>query len=312
MTRSLVTGGAGFIGSHLVEALLQRGDQVRVLDDFSSGSIDNLTAVKGEIELFEADLCDQAILEEVVKGVDFIFHQAAFVSVPLSIKNPGICFEVNVGGTYRLLDAARKAGVKRVVMASSAAVYGENTNFPLSEDLLPDPLSPYAASKQMGEVMAALFSNQLNLEVTALRYFNVFGPRQNPQSDYAAVIPIFLKTLINQNQPTIYGDGLQTRDFVYVHDVVQANLQAATSKKAPGREINICSGEEINLLSLLDLLAELFKKEIVPIYQDVRPGDIYRSLGNPELARDLIGFSPQIDIKEGLEITKAWLETTQT
>jgi UDP-glucose 4-epimerase len=308
MPKSLVTGGAGFIGSHLVDALLARGDAVRVLDNFSTGKEENLAHVLDRVELIRGDLLDQEVLLKSVAGVDFIFHQAAFVSVPGSLEEPDACFEVNVSGTNRLLSAAREAGVRRVVLASSAAVYGENPHLPLKEEANPEPLSPYAISKYIGEIYTWLFTSQLGLDVTALRYFNVYGPRQNPASDYAAVIPIFIKNLIDEDQPLIYGDGLQSRDFIYIADVVQANLLAGDAGGAAGKVINICSGRETDLLSLLGILAEIFNREIHPTYREARAGDIYRSLGDPGLARRLLDFQPRTELVEGLEKTTAWLK----
>jgi UDP-glucose 4-epimerase len=309
MRNSLVTGGAGFIGSHLVEALLVRGDNVRVLDNFSTGKEENLAGFLDQVELIRGDLLDNDDLKRAVDGVDYVFHQAAFVSVPQSLEEPDICFEINVTGTNRLLSIARDVGVKRVVLASSAAVYGENPTVPLSEKINPAPLSPYAASKRIGEIYAHLFTSQLGLEVTALRYFNVYGPRQNPASDYAAVIPIFIKKLLDEEQPVIYGDGLQSRDFIYVEDVIQANLLAAESNQAQGLVINICSGQETDLQNLVDYLAEIFSRDIQPVYQDARAGDIYRSLGDPTLARELFDFQPVTGMAEGLMETAAWLRT---
>ncbi|RLC98473.1 MAG: LPS biosynthesis protein WbpP [Chloroflexota bacterium] len=307
MTTSLVTGGGGFIGSHLVDALLARGDEVRVLDNFSTGKLENLQPNIENIRLFTGDLRDSMILNEAVQGVDLIFHQAAFVSVPQSMEDPESCFDINVNGTGKLLAAAKAAGVKRVVLASSAAVYGENEAMPLSENEEPDPLSPYAASKSINEVYARLFTEQLGLDVVALRYFNVYGPRQNPASDYAAVIPIFIKTLDEEETPVIFGDGLQTRDFVYISDVVQANLLAAESVKAPGLVFNICSGKEINLLDLLENLSTIYNRKIEPDFREVRAGDIYRSLGDPGKAREILGFAPITSIVDGLDETAAWM-----
>jgi len=307
MPTSLVTGGAGFIGSHLVDALLARGDTVRVLDDFSTGKAINIQHNLERIELITGDLRDAATLSAAIEGVDLIFHQAAFVSVPQSMEDPGACFDINVNGTGMLLAEARACGVKRVVLASSAAVYGENTAVPLSEDEVPSPLSPYAASKSITEIYARLFTDQLGLDVVALRYFNVFGPRQNPASDYAAVIPIFIKTLDEEGEPVIYGDGRQSRDFIYVADVVRANLLAAASDQAPGKTMNICSGQEIDLLELLDMLSGIFNREIEPGFHKSRPGDIYRSLGDPTRAKDLLGFSPTTSVSDGLEKTAAWM-----
>jgi UDP-glucose 4-epimerase len=309
MQYSLVTGGAGFIGSHLVEALLARGDKVRVLDNFSTGKEENLADMLNQVDLIRGDLLDEDDLRKAVEGIDTIFHQAAFVSVPQSLEEPDRCFEVNVTGTNRLFSTARDAGVKRVVLASSAAVYGENPTVPLTEKINPEPLSPYAASKRIGEIYAHLFTTQLNLDVVALRYFNVYGPRQNPTSDYAAVVPIFIKNLLDEDQPVIYGDGLQSRDFIYVGDVVRANMLAAESNQAQGQVINICSGRETNLLNLIDYLAEIFKRDIQPTYKVVRAGDIYRSLGDPSLALKLLGFQPETVLAEGLLKTAAWMRT---
>ncbi len=307
MPTSLVTGGGGFIGSHLVDALLARGDVVRVLDNFSTGKRENLQHNIEKIQLLTGDLRDSEVLREAVQGVDYIFHQAAFVSVPQSMEDPDSCFDINVNGTGKLLAAARTAGVKRVVLASSAAVYGENEAVPLSEDEEPDPLSPYAASKSINEIYARLFTKHLGLNVVALRYFNVYGPRQNPASDYAAVVPIFIKILEDEGEPVIFGDGLQTRDFVYITDVVQANIQASESVKAPGKVFNICSGQEISLLDLLEKLSTIYNRKILPSFQEARPGDIYRSLGNPNKARDILEFSSATSIIDGLDETAAWM-----
>jgi UDP-glucose 4-epimerase len=308
MRKSLVTGGAGFIGSHLVEALLVRGDTVRVLDNFSTGKKENLALFMDQIELIEGDLLDEDDLAKAVDGIDYIFHQAAFISVPLSLKEPDVCFEVNVTGTNRLLSVARDCGVKRVVLASSAAVYGDSPAIPLSENENPQPQSPYAASKRIGEIYAQLFTSQLGLEVTALRYFNVYGPRQNPESDYAAVIPIFINTLLNEEEPIIFGDGKQSRDFVYVEDVVQANILASEASQAPGQIINVCSGEEIDLHALIGILSDIYQRKIDPTYQDIRPGDIYRSLGDPSLAEELLHFQSKVSLTEGLEKTSSWMK----
>lgn len=307
MPTSLVTGGAGFIGSHLVDFLLSRGDDVRVLDDFSSGKIENLQDVIDQIELIEADLRDPVAVRRAVEGVDLIFHQAAFISVPQSMDEPRECLDINVNGTALLLDQAKQAGVKRVVLASSAAVYGENKAVPLKESEIPEPLSPYAVSKEVNEIYTRLFSNQMGLEVVALRYFNVYGPRQNPDSAYAAVIPIFTRTMIDESEPVIYGDGTQTRDFVYIDDVVQANIQASESSQAPGYVFNICSGLETNLLALLGALEEIFNREISPEFKATRAGDIYRSLGDPEQAEEKLGFVVKTSIQEGLRITADWM-----
>ncbi len=310
MRKCLVTGGAGFIGSHIVEGLLERGDEVRVLDNFSTGKEENLKGFQGEIDLIKGDLREQTDLLEAIQDIEYIFHQAAFVSVPLSMEDPEQCFEVNVNGTIKLLSTAKKSGVKRVVLASSAAVYGDNPAVPLTEGAQLNPLSPYAASKRVGEIYTKIYSNLLNLDVVALRYFNVYGPRQNPESDYAAVIPIFIKKILDGEKPTIYGDGGQSRDFVYIDDIVRANLLAAESIRAAGRVVNICSGTEINLLQLVENLSIIFNRDLQPCFERERPGDIYRSSGNPALAGEILEFIPQMDLETGLRKTVSWMEST--
>ena len=310
MGKYLVTGGAGFIGSHIVEGLLERGDEVRVLDNFSTGKEENLKDFRGEIDLIKGDLREQADLLKAIQDIEYIFHQAAFVSVPLSMKDPEECFEVNVNGTIKLLSAAKESGVKRVVLASSAAVYGDNPAVPLAEGAQLDPLSPYAASKRVGEIYTKIYSDLLNLDVVALRYFNVYGPRQNPQSDYAAVIPIFIKKILAGEKPVIYGDGGQSRDFIYIDDVVWANLLAAESIPAAGQVVNICSGTEINLLQLVENLSIIFNREVQPSFESARPGDIYRSSGDPALAREILEFLPRMDLETGLRKTVSWMESS--
>ena len=306
MQKCLVTGGAGFIGSHIVEALLRRGDQVRVLDNFSTGNPDNLKDVREDIEVIEGDLRKSSDVQDAVKGMDTIFHLAAFVSVPQSMEDPGACFDTNVNGTIQLFKLAEEAGVNRIVIASSAAVYGENPALPLNENATTDPLSPYAASKRVGEIYTKVYTALLTLDVVALRYFNVYGPRQNPNSDYAAVIPIFIKKMIDEEDPVIFGDGLQSRDFVYIDDVVRANLLAAESSQASGQIINICSGIEINLLQLIDSLSGFFNREVQPVYEKKRPGDIYRSSGDPTLAGNVLNFKPEVNLDTGLLKTVSW------
>ncbi len=300
MKRRLVTGGAGFIGSHLVHALVQRGDRVRVLDNFSSGSPANLSAVRDQIEIHEGDLRRAEDVRAALKDVDSVFHQAAFVSVPQSLEDPADCYAINVDGTIQLLEAARTAGVGQVVLASSAAVYGNLDSFPLSESGPTQSLSPYAASKQMNETLAQLYTASFGLPVTALRYFNVYGPRQSPSSAYAAAIPRFLHSLQAGEAPTVFGDGAQTRDFVFVGDVVRANLLAAESPAAAGQALNICSGVETRLLDLLDVLYSLYPGAPPPQFAPARPGDVPRSLGDPGLAAELLGFRAQVSLSEGL------------
>jgi UDP-glucose 4-epimerase len=307
MATSLVTGGAGFIGSHLVDLLLEQGDTIRVLDNLSTGNINNLSKTIDQIEFIEGDIRNSEDLRTALIDVDYVYHHAAFVSVPLSLEHPTTCLDTNVQATQTLLEISKSAGVKRVILASSAAVYGENPEYPLVEISRTQPLSPYASSKIITEIFAQMYTEQLGLDVVALRYFNVYGPRQDPESDYAAVIPVFIKQLMNEDPPVIYGDGNQSRDFIYVKDVAQANLLASSASDAPGRVINICSGQETNLLDLLDILSGIFNLEIDPIFNDPRAGDILRSLGDPSLAQELIGFSPQTDLEKGLQATVNWM-----
>ena len=311
MSLALVTGGAGFIGSHIVRALLAEGWQVRVLDDFSSGKRENLAGLTlARLEVQEGDLRDPSALRAALRGVAVVFHEAAFVSVPASMEDPLTCHEINDVGTARLLEAARQAGVARVVLASSAAVYGDSTAFPLREDQPPRPLSPYAATKAANELYARLYTAAFDLPVTALRYFNVYGPRQRPDSPYAAAIPIFARRMLAGQPPTIFGDGGQRRDFVFVGDVAQANLRAAESEAAAGETINICTGHEVTLLELLATLQELIPDAPAPVFAPPRPGDIYRSVGDPTKAARLLGFRPQTSLWEGLAEVVAWMRTT--
>jgi UDP-glucose 4-epimerase len=303
----LVTGGAGFIGSHLVEELVAQGTSVRVLDNLSSGHLSNLARVQEQIEFLKGDLRNREVVQQAVEGVRDIYHQAAYVSVPGSVQAPDVCLDINAGGTRQLLQSAVQGGVRRVVLASSSAVYGENQQLPLGEDQAPDLLSPYAASKRVTEIYAELFQRVSGLQVVALRYFNVYGPRQSAESDYAAVIPIFIRRLLEGKPPVIYGDGGQTRDFVFVKDVVRANLQAASADPLPGQVYNVCTGREISLHDLLDMLAELIPGGQDPEYGPPRSGDIYRSVGDPTRARKELGFAARVEMIDGLAETIRWL-----
>lgn len=309
MATCLVTGGAGFIGSHIVRKLLQRGDHVRVLDNFSTGKRENLAEVESSIEIIEADLRDPEQADKAVAGVEIIFHQAAFVSVPLSVENPQACFDTNVHGVEILLQAAQKADVRRVVLASSAAVYGESQNYPLRETGETMSLSPYAASKRVNEIYADLYTRVTEMGVTALRYFNVYGPRQSPASDYAAVIPIFIHRLLEGEAATIHGDGLQSRDFVFADDVARANLIAADTPQATGEIINICSGSEITILDILNTLREIIPDTPEAEFGPPRPGDIYRSVGDPSRAKRLLDFEPSTSLLDGLRQTVDWMRS---
>jgi nucleoside-diphosphate-sugar epimerase len=308
----LVTGGAGFIGSHIVRTLLEQGKPVRVLDNFSTGKRENLEGLAGRFsedrfEVMEGDLRDAARVEEAVRGIEVIFHEAAFVSVPQSMQEPQTCFDVNITGTSRLLDAARAAGVRRSVLASSAAVYGESAAFPLVEETSPQPLTPYAVSKRVKEMYAELFTGSFGLEVVALRYFNVYGPRQRPDSMYAAAVPIFARRLLDGLPVTVYGDGGQSRDLINVRDVVRANLIASEHANAPGKIFNICTGTETRLLDLLDIMYEFIPNVPPPQFAAPRPGDIYRSVGSPQKARDMLGFHAEISLADGLKETIDWM-----
>jgi nucleoside-diphosphate-sugar epimerase len=311
--RYLVTGGAGFIGSHIAASLLDRGTSVRILDDFSSGRRENLAPLRGgntsgRLEVIEADLCDTARVAEAVIGIDVVFHEAAFVSVPQSIDQPHRCLEVNIGGTSTLFDAAQKAGVQRIVVASSAAVYGDSKELPLTEELSPAPVSPYAVSKSVDEMLAALYTRAFGLEVVALRYFNVYGPRQRPDSMYAAAVPIFIRGLLDRRPATIFGDGRQTRDLVFVDDVVRANLQAADHPDAPGNIFNICTGKPTSVLELLRVLKSLVPGSPEPEFAPARTGDIYDSLGSPARAERVMGFRAATPLEEGLRATIRWMQ----
>jgi len=306
MKRYLVTGGAGFIGSHIVHALLELGDFVRVLDNFSTGKRENLAGL--QVETIEGDLRDGGVVAQAVMGMDVIFHEAAFVSVPQSMQDPLPCFEINQHGTEVLLEAARKARVGRVVLASSAAVYGDSDALPLDEDAHLHPLSPYAVSKRVDELYAEMYTRSFSLDVVALRYFNVFGPRQRPDSMYAAAIPIFTRQLINGNPITIYGDGGQTRDLVYVGDIVRANLVASEHSAAAGQVFNVCSGIETRVLDLIKVLMDLFPAAPAPIFSPARLGDIYRSVGNPGKAEKVLGYQPQTSLADGLMAVVDWMK----
>ncbi len=310
--RYLVTGGAGFIGSHIVQGLLEQGAQVRVLDNFSTGKRENLegltTRFKGDqLEVLEGDVRDASRVDEAVRGVDIIFHEAAFVSVPQSMNEPQTCFDVNITATSLLFDAARRAGVRRAVVASSAAVYGESEALPLVEETPLQPKSPYAVSKRVNEMYAELFTGAFGFDVVALRYFNVYGPRQRPDSMYAAAVPIFARRLLDNKPVIVYGDGGQTRDLINVHDIVRANLMASEHPDAAGRIFNICTGVETRLLDLLDVMYELLPNAPKHEFAAPRAGDIYRSVGSPQKAADMMDFRAQVSLVDGLNETVNWM-----
>ena len=311
MTRYLVTGGAGFIGSHLAERLLRDGHKVRVLDNLSTGRKANLDAIrdagsKGSFEWLEGDIRSLDTCRRACEGVEYVLHQAALASVPRSIENPVDTTAVNVGGTLNVLAAAKEQGVRRVVCASSSSVYGDSDSLPKHEELPTAPLSPYAASKLAGEVYARVYARTMGLSTLSLRYFNVFGPRQDPQSQYAAVIPRFTTALRDGKRPVVYGDGLQSRDFTYIDNVVAANLQACAAPQGAGDAMNVACGDRYTLLDLLGVLGKLLGVTPNPEFQPARAGDVKHSQASIERARKLIGFQPGIGFEEGLSRTVAY------
>jgi UDP-glucose 4-epimerase len=306
MQTVLVTGGAGFIGSHLVEALVARGDRVRVLDNLFTGQTANLAAVQNKIEFLQGDVTDVAAVNAAVTGCELVFHEAAIASVPRSVDDPIPTHDVDATGTLLVLDAARRAGVRRVVYAASSSAYGDQASPRKAESDLPSPISPYAAAKLAGELYCSAFWHSYGLETVALRYFNVFGPRQDPRGPYAAVIPIFIKSLLAGRQPTIFGDGRQTRDFTYVANVVQANLLAARSPAAVGRVLNIGNGQAINLLDLVAALNRILGTSIEPLFQRARVGDVRDTLADIALAQEALGYQPRTDLDACLRETAAY------
>ena len=302
----LVTGGAGFIGSHLVEELVKRGEQVRVLDNFSTGKRENLSDLQEKIELVEGDIRSYHIVHEVVQGVDFVLHQGALPSVPRSINDPITTNEVNVGGTLNILDAARDAGVKRVVYASSSSVYGANKALPKREDMIPQPISPYAVAKLTGEKYCHVFSRTYGLETVALRYFNVFGPRQDPKSQYSAVIPRFVVGMMEGQELTIHGDGTQSRDFTYVSNVVEANLLAVQAEGVSGEAFNLACGASMSLNEVVEKIAQTLDCEANVVYGPPRSGDVARSQADISRAGKYLGYEPLVEAREGLERVVLW------
>jgi UDP-glucose 4-epimerase len=301
---ALVTGGAGFIGSHLVDHLLAEGFRVRVVDDFSSGREQNLAASAPSLEaLYRADILDESVLARACAGVDVVFHQAAIPSVPRSIAEPLRTDAANIRGTLLVLEHARRAGVRRVVFAASSSAYGDTEVLPKVETMPPQPRSPYALQKYAGEVYCRLYHELYGLETVALRYFNVFGPRQDPRSEYAAVVPRFVEACLKAEPPHIYGDGGQTRDFTFVADAVSANRLAADAPAAAGRVINVAGGRQTSLLELFELIRELTDSELRPIHDPPRAGDVRHSRADLGRARELLGFVPQVELREGLART---------
>jgi len=303
----LVTGGAGFIGSNLVGALVERGENVRVVDDFSTGKRENLDGWLNRIDLIEGSLVEEEVCRRAVEGMDHVLHQAALASVARSVDDPAATDRVNVGGTVRLLAAAKEARVRRVIYAASSSAYGDVDVPAKIETLTPQPKSPYAVSKLAGEYYCQAFHTVYGLETISLRYFNVFGPNQDPSSPYSAVIPLFITAALDGRRPTIYGDGCQSRDFSYVANVVHANLLAAEAPaRAVGQVFNVACGESVDLLTLLEEIQRIVGITVEPHFVPPRPGDVRHSLADLTAAHDLLGYAPIVGFEEGLERTIEW------
>ncbi len=308
MARYLVTGGAGFIGSHIAEELVNRGEEVRVIDNFLTGKRDNLASFIDKVEFIESDIRDLKTCQKVVRGVDFVLHQAALPSVPRSIENPLLTSEINIQGTLNLLCAARDADVKTFVFASSSSVYGDDPQLPKVEDMKTSPLSPYAVTKNVGELYCQVFNQIYGLSTICLRYFNVFGPRQDPFSQYAAVIPNFIVKMLEGEQPVIFGDGQQSRDFSYVSNVVVANIIATRAAESSPDVFNIACGERTTVNSLVEKINEILKTNIAAIYEEPRPGDVKHSFADISKAEKMLKYLPAVSFKEGLEKTIRWFQ----
>jgi nucleoside-diphosphate-sugar epimerase len=314
MSISLVTGGAGFIGSNLVEALVKRGQSVRVIDNFSTGKRENLKGLWSKIDFREVDLLDESGLRQACEGIDTIFHQAAIPSVPRSVSDPLMTHRVNVDGTVNLLIAARDARVRRVVYAASSSAYGDTPTLPKSEDMLPSPISPYAVQKLAGELYMTSFHRVYEMETVSLRYFNVFGPRQDAASPYSGVLAKFITEMLQDQAPTIHGDGTQSRDFTYIDNAVQANLKAAAApaEKVAGRTFNVATGERYDLNQTFNILKKIIGFEGKPIYAEPRAGDVKHSLADISAGKQDLGYAPEIGFEEGLRRTVEWYRSTQT
>lgn len=298
--RVLVTGGAGFIGSNLVERLVRDGDEVMVVDNFSTGKRDNLEPFEDDIEVVTGDVCDGALMRSLCAGIDVVFHEAAIPSVPFSIEHPRQCNSTCVSGTLQVLLAARDCGVGRVIYASSCAVYGDARSLPIPETQVTEPLSPYAVAKLTGERYTMVFGRVYGLQTVALRYFNVYGPRQDPAGDYAGVIAKFVQRGLAGGKLTIYGDGTQTRDFIFVTDVVEANLRAARSPDAPGKVFNIARGKAVSILEIVERLGKVLGRSMTARRKPARAGEILHSLADVSLARRDLDFTSQVELAEGL------------
>ncbi|MBH24373.1 MAG: LPS biosynthesis protein WbpP [Myxococcales bacterium] len=308
MSSILVTGGAGFIGSHLAHRLVTLGHDVRVIDNFLSGKRANLAPILDSIDLLEGDLRSPEDCASACRGVDAVLHLAARPSVPMSVEDPRLSHDINVNGTFNLLVAARDAGVRRVVYAASSSAYGESGLGVKTESQLPAPLSPYAANKLVGEYYMRVFYESYGLQTLSLRYFNVFGPRQDPKSQYAAAIPAFVTSILEGRAPTIYGDGEQTRDFTFIENVIHANLLAIEAEATHGEVLNIACGERISVNQVIADINAALGTSVAPNHVAERAGDIKHSLANIELAREVLGYAPSVDFQEGLRRTIAWYQ----
>jgi nucleoside-diphosphate-sugar epimerase len=309
---ALVTGGAGFIGSHIAAGLMASGARVRVLDDLSTGHRENLEEIGGDLDFIEGSVADEALLNKVLDGVEVVFHEAAIPSVPRSVEAPRQTHVASVDGTFSLLMAARDKGVRRVVYAASSSAYGDQPTLPKVEHMLPDPLSPYAVAKLVGEYYCQVFTRVYGLETVSLRYFNVFGPRQDPGSQYSGVVSRFISVLLSGERPVIYGDGEQSRDFTYIDNVVAANLSAASSEKASGKVINVANGERITLNELLAEVKDLTgKRDVTAEYMEPRVGDVRHSLADITLAREFLGYESKVGLREGLQRTIDWWKNSR-
>ncbi len=304
----LVTGGAGFIGSHVVDRLVAEGHQVRVLDDLSTGRLENLAGVRDRIEFVQGDIRERNAVTKACQGVEAIIHEAAWRSVPKSMADPYGYVEVNVLATAGLLEAAAKAKVKRFVFVSSSSVYGETTKVPMREDDLTAPVSPYAASKLAGELLCGLFSRSFGLETVSVRYFNVFGPRQSLENEYAVVVPKFVMCLLRRESPPVYGDGKQSRDFTYIDNVAEATILASQRPKVNGEVLNVALGEEHSVLELLEELNRILGLSVKPAFQPPRPGDVLRTFADASRAKRVLNWTGRVNFSEGLKRTAEWFK----
>jgi nucleoside-diphosphate-sugar epimerase len=309
---ALVTGGAGFIGSHIASSLASSGARVRILDDLSTGHLENIEEIGGEVDFVQGSVADIAVLDKVLEDVELVFHEAAIPSVPRSIENPRQSHIASVDGTFSLLLAARDRKVRRLIYAASSSAYGDQPTLPKREEMLPDPLSPYAVAKLVGEYYCQVFTRVYGLETVALRYFNVFGPRQDPGSQYSGVVSRFISMLLKNERPVIYGDGEQSRDFTYIDNVIEANLRAADAKDVSGTVFNVANGECVTLNQLLAELKELTGRSAVTAeYRESRIGDVRHSLADTTRARQLLGYEPQVGLREGLAKTIDWWKSSR-